>query len=1018
MYKPFFKRSPLAQAVAVALGTAVLIPVYAQEADDEGGATNPAMARAGVMEEVVVTGYRSSLVQAMDRKRAAVGVMDAITAEDIGKFPDQNLAEALQRIPGVSIDRSNSEGARITVRGMGPEFNLVTLNGRSMPTEGGRSFDFNDIATEAIRAVEVYKTPRGGLPSGGIGATVNMITTRPFDDPGFRSSLSAKMVHETSAGDGDLGGLEKFTPEVAGLFTNTFADDTFGVLLTGSYQERDNREEFAEVASWIPNYEGGLNGGIIDDNNQRADGTTFHPQNAGYGFSDNSRERINGQLVLQWAPSERFSATLDYTYSEVDFEQDQNSFGIWFNNPNVAATVNERGTVTQATQAGGDYAVNVARAHTIKENDSLGINLDWQVTEALSLSLDAHDSRSAIEGGGLGDGVPGSSANLIVGNTHCDWCGSVPGAGPFTASIDEKSASYGANGIPTWNATFIDTETGESIPALRRGDIGSLFGQAFDVDNKNDIRQLQLDGTWLNESGSAITSIDFGYARTEQEFVNRNAFSGLLPAGFWLTSAQYWPDDGWQEASFAGLLGDFSNSGNFPLSDYFVTDFGTIVDTFETIDASADPVGTGVYWPGWGPDFQDPSGNRGLFWPGPLGNASGASIEENIDAAYLQVNISDQFNGMPFNARASLRYERTETISTGDEVPALAVVWVGGDEFVTEFGDAPVFVTSKSTKDVWLPALDFDMEVTDDVLLRLSYSRSLARPPIGSLSPVRSFVGNPNLNQRTVSSGNPDLLPYQSDNFDLSFEWYYAPGSYVAVTHFRKIVDNFLVSTVNQESFPELLDPFRGAEAELARVQLADEGIAVTNANVFQRINENLGVPVTTAVRAETGDPAIVWDITTTENQETGKLHGWEFQIQHLFSTTGFGLQANLTKVSGDVDADRDVIGRQFALPGLSDSANLIFFYENDRFSARIAYNWRDEFLSGFDQFSAPVFTEEYEQIDANLTWYATEQLAVFAEALNITEETQRVYVRYPEQFIRGNQYGARYNIGARYHFR
>ncbi|MFU8814835.1 MAG: TonB-dependent receptor [Pseudomonadales bacterium] len=1015
MQKASFKRSPLAQAIAVALGSAVLLPVHAQDAEGERAQPGP---RSAVIEEVVVVGYRSSLVQAMDRKRAAVGVMDAITAEDIGKFPDQNLAEALQRIPGVSIDRSNSEGARITVRGMGPEFNLVTLNGRSMPTEGGRSFDFNDIATEAIRAVEVFKTPQGRLPSGGIGATVNMITARPFDDPGFRSALSAKLVHESSASDGDLGGLDEFTPELAGLFSNTFADDTFGVLLSGSYQKRDNREEFAEVANWIPNYEGGLNGGTIDDTNQRADGTTFHPQNAGYGFADNTRERINGQLVVQWAPSERLRATLDYTYSEVDFEQDQNSFGIWFNNPNVAATVNERGTVTQVTQTDGDFAVNVARTHTIKENDSFGINLDWQVTDALSLSLDAHDSSSTLKGGGLGDGVPGSSANLIVGNTHCDWCGFVPGAGPFTAAIDEKSASFGANGIPRWNATFVDTETGEPLPALRRSDIGSLFGQAFDVDNKNDITQLQLAGTWLNESGGAIKSIEFGYARTEQEFVNRNAFSGLLPAGFWLTSAQYWPDDGWQEASFAGLLGDFSNGGSFPLSNYFVTDFGTIVDTFETIDASADPVGTGVYWPGWGPDFQDPSGNRGFFWPGPLGNASGSGIEENIDAAYLQVNISDQFNGLPFNARAGVRYERAETKSTGDEVPALAVVWVGGDEFVTEFGPEPVFVGSKSTNNVWLPVLDLDMEVVDDVVVRFSYNRSLARPPIGALSPVRSFVGNPNLNQRVVGSGNPGLLPYQSDNFDLSLEWYYAPGSYVAITHFRKIVDNFLVSTVNQESFPGLLDPFRGAQAELAREQLVGEGAPVTNANIFQRINENLGVPVTTAVRAEPGDPTIVWDVTTTENQETGKLHGWELQIQHLFGDTGFGVQGNFTKVSGDVDADRDVIGRQFALPGLSDSANLIVFYENDRFSARLAYNWRDEFLSGFDQFSAPVFTEEYEQIDANFTWFASDNLAVFVEALNITEETQRVYVRYPEQFIRGNQYGARYNVGARYSFR
>ena len=136
-----------------------------------------------------------------------------------------------------------------------------------------------------------------------------------------------------------------------------------------------------------------------------------------------------------------------------------------------------------------------------------------------------------------------------------------------------------------------------------------------------------------------------------------------------------------------------------------------------------------------------------------------------------------------------------------------------------------------------------------------------------------------------------------------------------------------------------------------------------------------------------------------------------------MFGDTGFGVQANYTIVNGDVDANRDVIDQSFALPGLSDSANLAVFYENDVVSARLAYNWRDEFLSDFDRFGSPVFTEEYAPLDLNVTWYANDNLAVFLEAINITEEVQRVYVRYPEQFIRGNEYGTRFNIGARYNF-
>ena len=1013
-----FRKSPLAAAVALALGTCMVSTLHAKQ-DEEAAPEDESTEQTTdffVDDRMQVIGVRGSLMRSMDRKRDAIGLVDAITAEDIGKFPDQNLAEALQRIPGISISRTNNEGSQITVRGFGPEFNLVTFNGRTMPTQGGRSFDFGDIASTGITAVEVIKSGRASLPTGGIGATVNIITPRPLENPGLRGALIGKAVHETSASDGDLGNLNRVTPEIAGIYSNTFADNTFGIAITGSYEERDNREEFANVDSWIPNY--GLEGGTVNNNNQRADGVWWHPQDAGYGFADISRTRTNAQLTLQWAPVDRLRMTLDYTYSELEFEADRNSFGVWFANPNVSATINERGTVTDVTQVGGDYAINVARDNTVKENDSLGFNAEFQATDNLEFRFDMHDSRSRLKGGGLGDGRPGSSANLIVGNTFCDWCGFVPGAGPTTATIDEKFASYSSGGIPIWGATFRDQETGEMLDFLRRSDMGSLFGQAFDVDNKNDIQQFQLDGTWTNPGDGSIVSLDFGASYTQQKFVNRNAFSGLLPGGFWLTSAQYWPDELWEEAGFGGLLSDFSNSGDFPLDRYFVLDFNTIVDVYESLDcfSTGDPLCNDVYWPSWGPDFQDPSGERGFFWPGPLGNASGGGVKEDITAAYFQLNVQDRVAGLPFNARIGLRIEDTETTASGDEVPAEAVVWVGGDEFVTEFGP-PTFVKESNSNTEFLPSLDFDLTWRHDLISRFSYSRTLARPPIGALSPVRSFVGNPNPQNREASSGNPGLVPYVSDNFDLALEWYYAPGSYASVSYFRKHVDNFLVATTVRESFDNLLDPFRGAQAELARQQLADEGIPLSNANIFARINENLGRPATTPVRAEPGDPVIEWNVSTTDNAERGRVWGWEFQVQHMFGDTGFGVQANATLVTGDVKVDRDAVDRQFALPGLSDSYNLVGFYENEHISTRLAWNWRDEFVAGFDQFDAPVFVEDYGQLDVNLAWFARPNLTIFLEGLNVTQQTQRVYVRYPEQFQRGNQYGARYNIGARWTF-
>src|SRR5258708_6996425 len=190
--------------------------------------------------DIVITGIRASLRQSMDIKKNSQGVVDAISAEEMGKFPDTNLAESLQRITGVSIDRSNGEGSFVTVRGFGPEYNLVLLNGREMPTstlgDGGgppssRAFDFANLASEGIAAVEVYKSGRVTLPSGGIGSTINILTPRPLDRPGMRGTLSVKGVLDTSRNRN-----KPFTPAISAIFSDTFADNRVGILITGAYQ--------------------------------------------------------------------------------------------------------------------------------------------------------------------------------------------------------------------------------------------------------------------------------------------------------------------------------------------------------------------------------------------------------------------------------------------------------------------------------------------------------------------------------------------------------------------------------------------------------------------------------------------------------------------------------------------------------------------------------------------------------------------------------------------------------------
>src|ERR1044072_2255605 len=223
------------KALFTIVGGAVLInPVFAQEQ------------QADELDTVVVTGIRGSLQASMDIKKNSSGIVDAISAEDIGKFPDTNLAESLQRITGVSIDRVNGEGSQVTVRGFGPNFNLVTLNGRQLPaasvgtitgnpTSAGsqgnsRSFDFSTLAAEGVSGLEVYKTGNAATPSGGMGATINIRTIKPLEG-GNKASIGVKAMM-------DEGSDNEITPEVSGLFSWANDGETFGVSAFASYQDR------------------------------------------------------------------------------------------------------------------------------------------------------------------------------------------------------------------------------------------------------------------------------------------------------------------------------------------------------------------------------------------------------------------------------------------------------------------------------------------------------------------------------------------------------------------------------------------------------------------------------------------------------------------------------------------------------------------------------------------------------------------------------------------------------------
>ena len=309
--KTTMKKTKLATAVSAALSI-MAGQASAQQAGDG-------------LEEVVVTGIRGSLTAALDVKRESSGVMDAISAEDIGKFPDTNLAESLQRVTGVSINRVEGEGSEVTIRGFGGAFNIVTLNGRQMPAanatpgffglnnnRGGsgqsRSFDFSNLASEGVSGLQVYKSGRVGVPSGGLGGTINIQTIQPLE-AGNQFSFGAKALQDSGSGD--------VTPEISGLGSWTNDAGTFGVSAFGSVQEREYTNRTAITGGsgglqWrFPFDHSGPYQGATVINPPGPDQLTGFPNSATMTYAEGTRERTNGMVTLQWAPTERMTITAD-----------------------------------------------------------------------------------------------------------------------------------------------------------------------------------------------------------------------------------------------------------------------------------------------------------------------------------------------------------------------------------------------------------------------------------------------------------------------------------------------------------------------------------------------------------------------------------------------------------------------------------------------------------------------------------------------------------------------------------
>jgi TonB-dependent receptor len=972
-----------------------------------GFSAQPAMAQdaapadAAAEDEIVVSGIRASLKASMDLKRDAQGVVDAISAEDIGKFPDTNLAESLQRITGVSIDRNSGEGSKVTVRGFGPDFNLVLLNGRQMPASGlgscceapaSRSFDFANLAAEGVAAVEVYKSGRASLPTGGIGSVINIRTPRPLDRPGFQGSFAAKGVLDHTFEGTNI------TPELSGIVSQTFADDKIGILLTGSYQRR--KASLAQFnAGWREGYLGNENnwGSLPLDANDwrgnfgqitnRPDPTDVYQvtQNAGYDFTDIDRERINGQVVLQVKPTDTLSAVFDYTFSQNTIDARTNSIGVWFNHNNTTSSWTDGPAAganfySEAFGAGEgkDLAVTGALAANRSVNHSIGGNIQWDGPGGLRLELDGHHSTAESKPTSpYGSNIAVGSAIFGVRNQKVDFTTDMP-------------------------VISVNMYPGSEIAASNIRPAGNAFRNAY---MKDTINEVSLKGGW-DFDASLIDSLDFGVTYTENKVVSQYGFLQSDSWGGTLSAAQT-PDDIYTLTGLPGRLAGM-NGSDTPgiIQNYFQIDTARLITLLDQQVGVCRTPWTGKPIPGT---------CLAQF-------TTDRRIQEKTWSPFLQTKHSFDLGTARANLRLGVRYEKTKISSTALVPIPVGTSWVADNEIGLIFAGQSDYTTLKGEYDNWLPAFDFDLSVTSDIKLRASYSHTITRPDYTSMQggitvnqPLRPGGGS------TAGSGNPGLLPYKSKNIDLSAEWYYGRESYVSVGFFNKKVSNFIANTTVQGPLFNLTNPAQGAAVQAARTALGGTPgfaqilawLAVNNPSVVEFVG---GVP--RGVLGRPTDPAVPFTITRPGNSDrVATLNGWEFAVQHSFWDTGFGAQVNYTIVNSDTKFDNTLryTATQFAVNGVSDSANAVIYYDKNGVQARVAYNWRDGFLGGYG--FDPFYIEPYGQFDVSASWEFRKGMTVFVEGINITKADRKGHMRNEKTVFFAAPGYARYAAGLRYSF-
>jgi TonB-dependent receptor len=921
------------------------------------------------VEDVVVTGFRASIANALVQKRNETAAVDTILAEDIGKFPDSNLAESMQRIPGVTLARGDGgEGKQISVRGLGAQFTRVRINGMEGASQtgasdifgagnSGRSFDFNTFPSEIFSALTARKTPSADIEEGSLGATVDLTAPKPLD---FRTdqvvSVSARAIYNELT--------KNFDPRYSVLASKKFADGRFGVLASFAYQDRDLREVGYSAVDILSANTNGLDpdgagaapvlpfctpiGYVYTSpsptaqaakgataancstgnprtsdttafntvfNLRRADAATtpgsgaFLPRIPRYVNSEQDAERMGGSLTLQFKPNDDTSMSLDFLHSKFDVERRDN------------------------------YIAGLSLARSVTDNGQPMVSVK-------EIEFDSNGSLVYA----LFDGMDVRSEGLVD---------------RFTTEFNQLNFNFEQRFSDKFKATLF---AGRSRSTYKGTVRLQTFTDAIDVDN------FSIDF----RDGGSTPIIDFGFDVSDPaNFKYAAPSGGNVTGGFSFqgkpsknttvnTTLNLDFDYAWSDAlafkfGAQARVSDYTSWNLNPLPGSTATQNlpagMTVADISRTID------GVGGLWGRGAPDswvaidpwkWADLTNFAAREYCGVECGAGSSGVRETIRSGYGMVTF-DVPDLLPIPVRGDIgaRYVNTD---------------------MTTFGHVPVTVTGRlpyATVGVrtqvqrayndFLPSANVVLEFTPTLLGRLSAAQVMSRPELGNLTPTSGITAT----TRTGNVNNPFLDPIRATTFDAALEWYFKPGSLLSVGVFHKDIKTYI------QRVTEII-PYR-------QIGLPDALLDGTNTS-----------------------PTELFTVGRFVNTKGGPLTGVELnaQVQLDFLPgiwSNLGVLANYTQIKSEIEYFLSpTTSTKDDLLGLSkNSASGTLYYEDDKWSLRTTASYRSDFILGIPASAGSDIrgNDATLYVDASAQYNLTDKVKLIVELQNITDEQNRLFI-------------------------